>query len=290
MKKNSLFKRVLSSILALVLIITGTISNTSIKTSARTTSLYTDAEDLYDNSAEVTGNEETNLDAWTAQLVGDNKTYSGYSSWVENANALRTTNAYAYRFHTGDCETSVQSGKEHTGDLPNTYDTNETQEKGDYIWFSTAKNDEGDIVVQYEGLWIYQLDDNNKPVKTKVDATCTVTKMVRDNSGTDMDGYVGVGNDIFDVKFIHLDEVKVQYKFYKAGSNFTDEIKIKFNTTMTDLDNEQYVGSGGYPTPRSQPKKARRFYFCGTLHIAVADPDFLIHHWFVWDNLSERGE
>lgn len=228
---EKIFKRITAVLLALTLLFTG-ISFNEFSSNVKAAFDANDAVGINSGSA---GGSDWNTSMNSKDENGKNwRVPVGYSSW--EGTALRASDkSYAYRIKSGSGGINVEKGKEYNGELPES--NGNKQDKGDYTWFKTSKtNSEGNISVRINDCRIRTKDANSRLVWKHFDMVCTITGI---NKIGEDEGYIGIGDYLMDLKYIHLKSVRIRYDFYEAGTS--NAINIKTNVTLRDIDNEQFI-------------------------------------------------
>lgn len=226
---EKIFKRITAVLLALTLLVTGISFNSfSLKVKA-----------AFDPSDAVSISKKNSGANWNASMNSEDADGNrwliptGYSSW--EGTALRASDkSYAYRMKSGS-SINIEKGKEYNGELPES--NGNKQDKGDYTWFKTSTtNSEGNIAIRINDCRIRTKDANNRLVWKHFDMVCTITGI--DKIGND-EGYIGIGDYLMDLKYIHLKSVRIRYDFYEVGTN--KSVAVTTNVTLRDIDNEQFI-------------------------------------------------
>lgn len=165
--------------------------------------------------------------------------YSGYDD--DKSKAMKVKDDYGFRLEEKKdargkslVKFTVLTGKEinapdkfHGKDL--NADTNERL--AGYHWFY-ADSAKDSFRVKITGMTIWQ---DGKWIDVDIVRTISSPKIV-DVYG---DGYVAIGAGIADCCYVGLDEITVTTNFYKGGTD--ENISLKSNLTLTDIDAAQYV-------------------------------------------------
>lgn len=107
-----------------------------------------------------------------------------------------------------------------------------------YTWFRTDENTAGKIRIRKTNLLIYQCKSDGKEGRwEKIDMVMTVTNLEKYQQ---RDGYVAIGTGVCGCAYVGIEEMTMQSRFYKAGTN--TPVTIQSNITLKDLDTRQYIG------------------------------------------------
>ena len=224
MKK--LFKKIMSGVLTLVIIVTSALSGITLT--------YATPTNTGDKAVfqPIPSN-----DKW----LKDINRKGGYSS-TEDAkkDALTVKEEYAYKlFRKTNTSFTVLKGT--TAEPPESFNGDKldpalTDDMKTWKWFNLSNTDNtaGKIEVKISNLRIYQ-EDVKKWIT--VDVVRTITAIDRNTAVSG--GWIGLGDELTDTIYIGVDEVTTENTFYKSGTN--EKISLKSNVTLADIDVYQYA-------------------------------------------------
>lgn len=222
-------KKMVSSLMVMTLLLTTVLSNITI-----TFATPTDTKNFIKIPSET-----EKKTTWT-EKIGE----GGYSSFQDDkTKALKVDPAYGYKlFKNDDTTFTVTSGT--TSSAPSSFNgetidpdlTDNMKDSSKWKWFDLSKsgNTAGKIEVKISNMKIYQPSVKDYIF---VDVVRTVTK-INTNSAIS-GGWIALGTDLSDTIYIGVDEVTTKNTFYKAGT--TEEISLKSNISVADIDVYQYV-------------------------------------------------
>lgn len=162
-----------------------------------------------------------------------------YSSF-DDSKAIIVEASYGFRLYkTKNSKFTVEEGK--SCKYPTSYnglDLNIQDFEKEYLWFKTSENSVDKIKVKVSNMQIYQCnDDGSNGHWVKVDMVRTVTGIEKYKG---QDGYIALGENLTNIVYVGLKEVKTTSTFYKAGTNI--KVSLKSNVTLKDIDSKQYIG------------------------------------------------